>query len=277
MTRPAEPAAKIIHVCASLTSALPGDVGARAVSLGTYTRRAKLSLLAAAFLGCTVVIGCGGGSGNGVVGPCSNVVATGSPGLVDDLNHTGATIPNNDGRQGEWGTWNDGTGTQTPAGALSDTCLTTNSFEPTNGQACTSGSGFTTSGAGITVLVAEGPNCKSCNYDATAYKGGVRFTISGNVTGTVRFVVQTTEVDDVQFGGACTDGTKCWDAYGLNLSVTTQPQVVEIPWTSLHQQGWGTPALFDLRHVQGLQWNVQKSGSTPVSFDNLCIDDVSFY
>jgi hypothetical protein len=171
---------------------------------------------------------------------------------------------------------------------LGGTCQAATPFAPTNGQACTSGSGFTVSGAGIGVGVDHGLNCASCNYDATAYKGGVRFTISGIVTGNLRFIVMTAEVTPVEFGGLCPDAgdcpvggpcneaAKCWDAYGLNLDVTTQPQVVEIPWTSLAQQGWGTPALFDLQHVQMLQWNVN-IGTTPVSFDNLCITDVAFY
>jgi len=119
--------------------------------------------------------------------------------------------------------------------------------------------------------------CRSCNYDASAYKGGVRFTISGKVTGTSRFVVQTAETSDVQFGGRCTDGAKCWDAFGVDIDVTVQPKVVEIAWTTLRQQGWGTPALFDLRHASGLSWQVNKSGTTPASFDNFCVDDVAFY
>jgi hypothetical protein len=148
------------------------------------------------------------GSGGAGSGGCSNVVATGSPGLIDDLNHAGANIPHNDGRQGYWFTWNDGTGTQTPPGMLGGTCQAT-TFAPTNGQACTSGSGFTVSGAGIGFGVDYGPNCVSCNYDATAYKGGVRFTISGIVTGNLRFVVTTAEVTPVEFGGLCPDAGDC--------------------------------------------------------------------
>jgi hypothetical protein len=276
MTKLAKTVAKIVQVAASRTTARPGIIGSRSIQRAAYSGQARASLFAATFVGCAAVIGCGGGAAHSTIGPCSNVVATGSPGLIDELNHAGANIPHNDGRQGYWYTWNDGTGTQTPPGALGGTCQTT-TFAPTNGQACTSGSGFTVSGAGIGVGVEYGPNCASCNYDATAYKGGVRFTISGIVTGNLRFIVTTAEVTPVEFGGLCTDGTKCWDSYGLNLKVTTQPQVVEIPWTSLAQQGWGTPALFDLRYVQMLQWNVQNIGATPVSFDNLCIDDVSFY
>jgi hypothetical protein len=277
MTNPEESIAKVIRVVASSTPTRPATVGSRAIPRGADRGQARVSqLIAASLVLSLVAVGCGGGSANSMIGACSNVVATGSPGLIDDLSHTGAMIPNNDGRQGEWSTWNDGTGTQTPPGVLGDTCGAT-TFEPTNGQACTSGTGFTASGAGISVGVAGGANCKSCNYDASAYKGGVRFTISGSVTGNLRFLVNTAEVVDVRFGGLCTDGTKCWDGYGVDLTVTTQPQVVEIAWTSLHQQGWGTPALFDLRHIQILNWNVNKIGSTPVSFDNLCIDDVSFF
>jgi len=224
-----------------------------------------------------IVSFCAFGAGCSGDGKCADVVATGSPGLVDDLNHVGAAIPRNDGRHGQWATWGDGTGTQTPAGAPPNVCQAT-SFVPTNGQACTSGSGFTTWGAAIGVTVAEGEqDCVICNYDATAYTGGVRFTISGSVTGSLRFMVETAEVDETRWGGTCTAGTKCWDAYGMVVGVTPQPQVIDVPWTSLRQQGWGIPVLFDIRHIQQLVWEVQKNGMAPVSFANLCIDDVAFY
>jgi hypothetical protein len=235
--------------------------------------------LGLAFSSAFLCFGCGANSSTGAPtngGACKDAVATGSPGLIDDLNHEGPMIPNNDGRQGMWSTWNDGTGTQTPAGHLDGDCPA-NNFTPTNGQACMSGSGFANyAGMGVNLLWGEN-SCKSCNYDASAYRGGVRFTISGSVTGSLRFAVQTAETADVRFGGTCTDGAKCWDTFGLDMTVTTQPKVAEIPWSALRQQGWGTPALFDLRHMWGLSWQVNKAGATPVSFDNLCVDDVSLF
>jgi hypothetical protein len=90
-------------------------------------------------------------------------------------------------------------------------------------------------------------------------------------------MVETAEVDETRWGGTCTAGTKCWDAYGMVVGVTPQPQVIDVPWTSLRQQGWGIPVLFDIRHIQQLVWEVQKNGMAPVSFANLCIDDVAFY
>jgi len=128
----------------------------------------------------------------------------------------------------------------------------------------------------VAVTLLEGQTCLSCKYDATDYTG-VRFTIRGSVVGTLRFMVATMDTLIVELGGTCTDATVCTDSYGINVAVTPQPQVVEIPWTSLRQSGWGTPVLFNVRQITHLQWQVQKNATGPASFDSLCIDDVALY
>jgi hypothetical protein len=218
-----------------------------------------------------------GGEVNCTNCPCSDFVAKGSPGLVDDLNDGDGYILDNDGRHGGWYTYNDDTGVQTPAAPPPYVCEPQGElFRPTNGQACTSGSGFTSWGAALGVSLLTGENCISCKYDATAYTG-VRFTISGSVVGSLRFMVATMDTLNVRWGGNCVDDTVCTDEYGTNVSVTTQPQVVEVPWTILRQSGWGTPALFNVKELTNLNWQVNKNTTAPVSFDSLCIDDVSFY
>jgi hypothetical protein len=234
-------------------------------------------------LGCvslSVLLGAACGSskppGGGV---CNDIAATGSPGLVDDLSTDDGRIPNNDGRQGSWAAYSDGTGAMTPIPVPPDQCVTDYFFPATDGKACISGSGFTKWGAGMSLsLNTTSQSCKGCNYDVTAYNG-IRFTISGSITGGyVRFLMAIADTVSVQWGGTCADETKCVDSYGSKLVVTDQPTVVELPWTSLRQAGWGTAAPLNLREARTLGWEVHMDGTaTPLTFDNVCVDDISFY
>jgi hypothetical protein len=215
----------------------------------------------------------GGASGAG----CMDAVATGSPVLIDDLNDNNQLIPNSDGRKGGWFTYSDGTGMQTPTPAPPQVCDPNIVFQPASGRACTTGSGFTKWGAGLGVSIDAGANCKSCQYDATVFNG-VRFTISGTVTGIVRFMVVIADTHGVQWGGTCADDAVCADNYCAEVPVSSGPQVVEVPWTNLRQRGWGTAVPLNLRQLHNLTWEVGfASGSTTASFQDLCVDDVAFF
>jgi len=90
--------------------------------------------------------------------------------------------------------------------------------------------------------------------------------------------VVTTATHNVRWGGTCADDKVCIDSYGTNVTITTQSQVVEVPWTILRQSGWGTPVLFNVRELNNFNWEVDRNTTAPVvSFDSLCVDDVSFY
>jgi hypothetical protein len=218
-----------------------------------------------------------GSEGSG--GRCKDAVGTGSPGLVDDLSTDDSLILNNDGRQGFWAGYSDGTGVMTPTPVPLNQCVPDYFFPTTNGKACISGSGFTKWGAGMNLALNATPySCKGCNYDVTVYNG-VRFTISGRVTGGyVWFSMSIADTVGVQWGGTCADETKCTDSYGSRIAVTDQPSVVELPWTSLRQAGWGTAAPLNLTEAHNLGWEVRmNSTASPLSFDNVCVDDISLY
>ena len=116
-----------------------GAAGSHAIAATACPRLARASLLAAALLGWSVGAGCSTGRAdvNCPNCPCSDYVAKGSPGLVDDLNDGNGYILENDGRSGGWYTYNDGTGIQTPAGAPPGPpyVCEPETFAPTNGQA----------------------------------------------------------------------------------------------------------------------------------------------
>jgi hypothetical protein len=214
--------------------------------------------------------GAGGTGGTGVT--CVTAVATGSPGLIDDLEDGDTAIYQNDGRNGGWYIINDGTGTQTPSSSSSI---------PSSGQACTSGSGFASWGALIGLSlnsIKAGDTYKSCYYDATEY-AGIIFKVSGTVrNGYLRFVIETSETTSVDYGGKCPTTSWCGDDFGVNLSVTSNSQTIEANFSDLQQFGFGAPAVWNKKQLTGLKWIVKPyEGGAPADFTNLCIDDVEFF
>jgi hypothetical protein len=213
--------------------------------------------------------------------PCSDVTATGTPTLIDDLNDGNGLILRNDGRQGAWSTYNDGTGTQSPTASSATTCDPAYTFTPTEKRACTSGSGFTGWGAAIGLSLLMGTSCVSCNYNALAIRQlylGIRFTVSvTSVTGKLRFDLSTANTQGQAWGGTCAVDS-CLDAFGKEITATSQPQPVEVAWAELTHAGWGDKDIaLDYRLLQVMRWTVVPQGGTPASFTNLCIDDVQFF
>ena len=278
--------AVVSFVAVGATYACGGEIAKDASALGGMSGATRNSEFASGGMpAVSWSAGLGGGVANGgtsltggtagAASGCTAVLATGSPGLIDDLNDGDGIIPMNDGRNGGWYLVNDGTGNQTSSVASATGCDPTYSFSPTNDQACTSGDGFQVWGAAMGIEILGGPDCKSCNYDATAYHG-VSFTISGTVQGALRFMVITADTHGTQWGGTCTTESVCADSYGVPLQVTPDQRVVQVAWSDLAQAGWGTPMSLNLHQVQTLQWSVEIN-STSASFQNLCVDNVAFY
>ena len=223
---------------------------------------------------------CGSGDeGDPTLEACVDAVATGSDPLIDDLNDDDGSIPRVDGRIGVWYVYNDGTGPQVPEAANHETaaeCIATmDEWRPPlgDGQACSTGGPFTTWGGAIAVGLND-LNCRGCDYDASIYDG-VRFTISGEVTGRLILFVRTGDTTASTWGGDC-GNDDCTDGHNVELQVSSSPQVIEVSWDDLAQEGWGVDVAFNIRKLRALQWQVMPT-TEDASFTDLCIDDVEFF
>lgn len=205
------------------------------------------------------------GAGGGTTGPAGSVTVS-AANMIDDLEDGDGSITSQGGRVGAWYTYNDQTagGTQTPA--MGDT------FVPSDGGymggkcAHTSGSGFTTWGAGFGFdLNNDGTSKKT--YSVGSFTG-VAFYAKGTP---FRLKVLTSATVPSTDGGSCT-GMKCGDNFGTAITATADYQEFVVPFSSLTQEGWGTAATFDPATVIGIQFQVGKG----VTFD-ISIDDVGFY
>jgi len=225
---------------------------------------------------CTCSSAGDGGTGDPTVQGCSDVVATGLPALIDDLDDGDGDIPANDGRRGFWGLYSDGTGTVSPEPAPGCESGIEYHFEPTDGAACMTGEGLSDWGAQLVVNLNPSTECGglACRYDVTVYTG-VRFTVSGSVSGEARFAMQTRSVADVESGGTCQED--CWDKYGATFDVGPEPQTIEFAFADLSQEGWGMSLAWDPSDVTAICFDLRLVDGEPLSFTDFCVDDVEFF
>jgi hypothetical protein len=101
---------------------------------------------------------------------------------------------------------------------------------------CTSGSGFTSWGAGIALTVNWTPQCAGV-YDGAAYRG-ITFTLSRSIAEgkPLRFGLATAGTTEA--GGTCETASVCTDSYGADIVPTSQPQSYTLAFSQLRQAGW---------------------------------------
>lgn len=184
------------------------------------------------------------------------------------------------GRGGGFYMFNDGTGMQKPpTGGLPDAthvmrCESTFAL-------CTSGSGFTTWGAGFgtdlgqVAKLADGGMGKKTAYDASAYKGVSFWAKSNSASVSVRLSVK--DKNTAPEGGVCdammTSGAMaCNDDWGKSFTFTSDWKPYTLMFSEMRQSGWGAAySAFDVKDAYSIQFQVNKG----IDFD-LCIDDLAF-
>jgi hypothetical protein len=212
--------------------------------------------------------------------------------LIDDFEDGDGLIAPLGGRNGAWFTFNDGTGTQTPAPGtpvvpvVVDTSanflldMTGSGFAP-QGPLPSGGFAF---GAGVGASLLFDPVAnKPLPYDASKYTG-IDFTFqtnsgSMNFPMQVSFFVATSATTPVDQGGTCTG--VCNDDFGFVGFVPPGQFFFSggFTWDQLTQQGFGDPATFDPATIINIKWIVAfpNFGQPPSdnSFD-FRLDDVTF-
>jgi hypothetical protein len=190
--------------------------------------------------------------------------------LIDDMAAGTASILPHGGRIGSWYTYDDGTAgaVQTPAAFATCTpALIPGGYCGSTHAQHTSGSGFTTWGAGIGFDFNGKVIGSPMPYDVSAFTGIV---FSARGTPAVRFMVTAPATIPVAQGGSCT--TKCSDSFGTSIALSSAWEQYAIPFSSLKQIGWGTKVAFDLTTALSVLFQVAQNQS----FD-FWITDVGFY
>lgn len=191
-------------------------------------------------------------------------------------------------RVGYWFTYNDTTGTQTPA--ATEMAM----FGELNGKGgaadCavhTKGTGFSKWGAGVGFDLNNIATMSSA-YDASAY-AGIRFAVKGTATNT-RGALYAAAPNTLQVKVVTTANTGGDDFAGF-CTMTTDWTVCQLPFATLARDGWEKtimpPPVFSAAQITKIQFQASMHDpqpaapappvvNPPVAFD-FWIDDVEFY
>lgn len=201
------------------------------------------------------------GTGGGVVIAPAN--------LIDDMEAGSSNILQQGGRVGAWYTYNDGTAgaTQTPmAGGPFLPDAIPGGRDGSTEAAHTSGMGFTAWGSGMGFDLHNDGTVKQAY--SVAGLTGIAFWAKGSPS-TIRFKALLLGTVPVVEGGECTK--VCGDSHGAILSLTAEWQQFVIPFSTLKQQNWGTPAPWDPASVLSIQF---QAGIGSLDF---WVDDIGLY
>ena len=159
-----------------------------------------------------------------------------------------------------WSTSHDATagGMQTPAGAFTAEQLPDQHY-----AVHTSGTGFTTWGAGVALNTAGAKKCMDFSkFTGVKFraKGPANLVVAAQIPG----VVPTTS------GGTCLDN--CYDSHKTTIAVGADFAEYTLYWNQFVQAGWGRPAVFQGSAVTLFDFEVGP-GDMPFNF---WIDEVAF-
>ena len=206
----------------------------------------------------------GGGSGGTVGGPPPMDL------MIDDFEDGNAQILPSAGRNGAWFAANDGSlyASQTPdtRGPINPSVLMPARTMSMRALHVT-GYGYKTWGAYVGASFV-GVDPKEAAYDVSSHQGIQFFAKLGRSQ--VFPGVRVTLRDYDTFVG-CSD---CGDNFGLDITLTTDFELIQVPFSSMKQRGWGKPqvASFDATKAYGVVFSWDANDS----FD-VWIDDLSFY
>jgi len=191
--------------------------------------------------------------------------------LVDDFEDGDGVLPAIGGRRGAWVTFNDGTGTQTPAAGTPVVPEVVDAsanyvLHETGASFAIQGplpSGAFAFGAGVGVNINQDPVTSMPRpYDASGYEGigfDFRYAFPSNLVPLqiLGFYVGTSATTPIAEGGTCVDS--CYDDYSFVGSVSFSPLYFSgfFRWSDLTQQGFGTPVPFDPATIISFKWLVQ--------------------
>lgn len=123
-----------------------------------------------------------------------------------------------------------------------------------------SGSGFSKWGAGVQGSL----NLSGCYVNATAQTG---VSLYARGTGTVLLSVATKQTTPTSDGGTCIGA--CYDNFATSFTLTSSWKPYQIPWSMLHQSGWGTATTFQPSQLNYLQLSFDAGSSMDLYFDEV--------
>jgi hypothetical protein len=194
------------------------------------------------------------------------VVARGDAPLLDDWEGNDSSVAPLDGRGGNWATYDDHTGKQTPPDKSPLFPMRIPGGRDGSNRALhMQGGKFKDWGVTFGAELANA----AC-YDASAY-AGIEFWAKG--PGAIKVGFQMIDVQDEKYGGFCKLDKDCYNTHRKVVTLDKSWKHYAIRWEELHQLYKAGPDIaFDPHRVRMLEFGI---GPEATPFD-LWIDDVSF-
>jgi hypothetical protein len=222
-----------------------------------------------------------GGTGVGGTGAGGTTTGPTDLSMIDDMEDMDGSILAAEGRVGAWYSYNDATTTGTQVPPALQPGFAMSAITPPRGTstfaANTTGSGFTTWGAGIGFDLNNGGGDSGAGkqpYDASQYKGITFWAKAGpSGIGNIRMNVQ--DAQTAPDGGICsTTATKgCNDHRGTAVLLTKDWKQFTFTFDSLKQMGFGMAyPTFQTNKLYAIQFQA----GAKVTFD-FWLDDIAFY
>lgn len=228
----------------------------------------------------TVNAGGNGTGGTTAVDICAgkDVTATGTDGLLDDLEDSDTAVRAADGRVGSWYVSGDpGCTLMPPEGPPPPEAPVAgaNVANASNYSVHVAATGCNEYGFGLSASF-NLQGAGACAYDAAAYDGMYFWGVGEAVE--LWVAVGTRQTTPISQGGdgTCADGA-CWNSFGTSITLTGDWARYDFTWDELMQQaGWGTPTDWDVTQTTTITWSVThlQVGETGASYS---IDNVGFF
>jgi hypothetical protein len=165
------------------------------------------------------------------IGACDKAVAEGAEPTIDDFEDGDQRASKQDGRDGSWYFYDDGTSGTSSVNFVADAL-----GQRTGTVLSVAGSGFSDWGSGFGV--GFNWNEGQCTYDASVYSG-VQFWVRGK--GQARLTLQNLSVRPISLGGQCAEDASCFDSHGVTFGIPEEWTLMRFAFNEFEQAGWGTP------------------------------------
>lgn len=203
---------------------------------------------------------------------CPTSPSAGAEMVLDDVEDGDDAILGADGRVGYWFSYKDdadsGSSVSLPMAMTPGANASTHAIVVAGKSSSTAeyGPGFGFPLLGVE-LGSSGASL-SCPYDVSSYSGISLWLKATGVT-SLEVLIPTSATTPSAEGGVC--ATDCNDHFARSVSVSSTWALVEIPFSSLTQGGWGAVTTFDAHRVTGVDFGVAPGATFEVWVDELSL------
>ncbi len=185
--------------------------------------------------------------------------------VIDDFEDLDTRILSATGRDGYWYDYSDANGSRPLAAepALEDGRLAIHA-QGSHGSGVTADQAYGGLGVELNNASSADPIPAAAErgiFDVSDWDGFQFWIKAGDAsTKSIRFELVTTAIAGTAEQGRCSAGL-CWDSYGRDIALSTDWQLVQVPFQGMVQEGWGDEKNLDLKTLMGIAFEDRTTSS----------------